>query len=260
MISIFFLAIIQGISEFLPISSSFHLIIFRDVFLVGKSIIDSNMELTFDIALHFGTLLAIITYFYKDIINTLKYNKRLINNIIVASIPAAIIGLLFEDIIEGMIRSKYYLIVISLIGVGIIIYYIDIKSKQNKSLNAMNLKDSLIIGLCQIFALIPGFSRSGTTIAGGRLLGINREDTTKFSFFLSIPIILGALLIQLFKTDYNILYQNLSILITGVLVSFVVGLLCIKLLINYVKTNDFKIFMWYRIVFGIVVFLYLIIQ
>ena len=257
MLSIFFLAIIQGIAEFLPISSSAHLIIFRDIFLVGKSVIDSNIELSFDIALHFGTLLAIIASFYKDIKN-IKSEKKTINNIAVAVIPAALIGVLFEDLIENFIRIKYILIVNCLIIVGIIIYLIDIKSKSNKSINEMSLKDSFIIGIFQIFALIPGFSRSGTTIIGARLLGINREDSTKFSFLLSIPILFGALFLQLVKTDYNIIFQNLSIFIIGITISFITGLLCIKLLLNYVKTNNFKIFMWYRIVFGTLVLIYII--
>ena len=257
MLSIFFLAIIQGITEFLPISSSAHLIIFRDIFLVGKNVIDSNIELSFDIALHFGTLLAIFVSFYKDI-RELKNNHKMIRNIAIATIPAAIFGFLFEDIIEIFIRTKYLLIIICLIIVGIILYLIDIKSKINKSLKEVSLKDSLIIGICQIFALIPGFSRSGTTIIGSRLLGINREDSTKFSFLLSIPIISGALFLQLFKTDYNILFQNIDIFMVGILTSFIVGLLCIRLLINYVKTNNFKIFMWYRLLMGILVIIYLI--
>lgn len=256
MLSIFFLAIIQGITEFLPISSSAHLIVFRDIFLVGKNVIDSNIELSFDIALHFGTLLAILVSFYKDI-KDLKNNNKMIKNIAIATIPAAIIGFLFEDIIEIFIRTKYLLIILCLIIVGILIYLIDIKSKSNKSIKKMSLKDSLIIGLFQVFALIPGFSRSGTTIIGARLLGINREDSTKYSFFLSIPIISGALFLQLIKIDYNILFQNISIFVIGIITSFIFGLICIRLLLNYVKTNDFKIFMWYRIVFGFIILIYL---
>lgn len=258
MISLFFLAIIQGIAEFLPISSSFHLIIFRDVFMVGKNVLDSNLELTFDVALHFGTLLAIIVFFSKDIINIIKNNNRIIKNVVVATIPAAIVGFLFEDIIESFIRTKYYLLIVSLIFVGIIIYIIDIKCKSNKSINNVSLKDSILIGIGQIFALIPGFSRSGTTITFGRLLGINREDSTKFSFYLSIPILLGATLLQIIKVDYNVLYQNMGAFVLGILISFITGLLCIKLLMNYVKTNNFKIFMWYRIMFGFIVLIYLI--
>jgi len=258
MISLFFLAIIQGIAEFLPISSSAHLIIFRDVFLVGKDVLNNNLELTFDIALHFGTLLAIVVFFYNDILNIIKSDRKVINNLLVATIPAAIMGFIFEDIIERVVRSNYYLIVFSLFIMGIAIYYIDIKSKQNKTIKSMNLKDSLVIGFFQIFALIPGFSRSGTTIVGGRLLKINREDSTRFSFYLSIPIVSGALLLKILKTDYTVLGQNLSLFIIGIITSFIVGLLCIKLLIKYVKTNNFKIFMWYRIIFGFIILLYLI--
>lgn len=257
MLSIFFLAIIQGITEFLPISSSFHLIVFRDIFLVGKNIIDSNIDLTFDIALHFGTLIAVIVSFYKDI-KIIKNNNKIINSIIIATIPAALTGFLFEDIIESFIRVKYILIIFCLIIVGIIIYLIDIKSKSNKSINEITIKDSFFIGLFQVFALVPGFSRSGTTIIGSRLLGINREGSIKYSFYLSIPIISGALLLQLIKIEYTVILENISIFIIGITVSFITGLLCIRLLLNYVKSNNFKIFMWYRIVFGILVLMHLI--
>ena len=232
MLSIFFLSLIQGVTEFLPISSSAHLIIFRDIFLVGKNILNSEFELAFDIALHFGTLLAIIAYFHKELFNIIKKDSMLLRVILVATIPAAVVGFLFEDIITLFIRTRYYLIILSLIFVGIIIYYIDLKCKTTKSIKEMNIKDSLIIGIGQMLSLIPGFSRSGTTIAFGRLLNINREDATKFSFYLSIPILFGALFLQLFKMDYNVLYQNISIFIIGIISSFITGLLCINLLIN----------------------------
>ena len=258
MISLFFLAIIQGITEFLPISSSVHLIIFRDIFLLGKNVIDGNLELAFDIALHFGTLLAILVYFFKDIKYILKNNKKIIKNIIIATIPAALVGLLLEDIIESFIRTKYLLLIINLILFGVIIYYVDIKNESNKFIDDISLKGSFLIGIGQILALIPGFSRSGTTITFGRLIGINREDSTRFSFYLSIPILLGATFLQLFKMDYSVLYQNINPFILGIITSFIMGLLCINLLMNYVKTNNFKIFMWYRLVFGIIVLIYLI--
>lgn len=265
MFNIILLSIIQGISEFLPISSSAHLIIFRDVFLIGNEVISSDIELTFDIALHFGTVLAIIFVFFKDFINMFlplfsknKCNKNLLSCIIVATIPAAIVGFLFDDIIENYIRNKYFIVSIALIIMGIVIYYSDKCNKERKSLDSINIKDAFIIGLSQIFALIPGFSRSGTTITSARFLKINRNDATRFSFYLSAPIVIGAIILQLIKTDFVVIRANLCIFIVGILSSFIVGLLSINFLLRYVKSNDFKVFMWYRIILGILVILYLI--
>ena len=254
MISVIILAIIQGIAEFLPISSSAHLIIFRDVFLLGKDVITKNMELTFDIALHFGTALAILVFFFKDfwrmfikgVTKGVKDTEgKMMWYIIAATIPAAVAGVLFEDVIDEVIRTKYWLIALALIVMGIIIYIADRSADQKKSLKSMKLLDAVIIGFSQIFALIPGFSRSGTTIAAARTLKLNREDAAKFSFYLAEPVVLGAVVLQMFKTDLSLITENLAVFVVGILVSFFVGLLCIKLLLKYLKNNDFKIFMWY---------------
>ena len=265
MFKIILLAIIQGVSEFLPISSSAHLIIFRDVFSIGSDIITSDIELTFDIALHFGTALAIVCMFFKDFLNMFLgvFNKnredgKLFWFIIVATIPAAVVGFLFEDIIENIIRTKYFVVSLALILMGIIIYLADKYSSNEKNLKSITIVDSFLIGCSQVFALIPGFSRSGTTIATSRLLKINREDATKFSFYLSAPIVIGAVVLQLFKIDYVIIRANLSIFLIGILSSFIVGLFSINFLLKYIKKNDFKIFMWYRLILGIFVILYLI--
>ena len=260
MLEIIILAIIQGISEFIPISSSAHLIIFRDIFLIGKNTISSDIALTFDIALHLGSLMAIVVAFYKDFINILKIKKdySFFCNIAIATIPAAIFGVLFEDVIDNYIRKKYLLICISLIVVGIAIYFIDKNRKESKKIDDISIFDSLFVGIIQIFALIPGFSRSGTTISALRFLKVNREDSTKFSFYLAFPIILGAFIFQLLKVDYEIIISNYHSLVVGTLISFAVGLLCIKLLLKYVKSNNFKIFMVYRIIFGLIIMIYLL--
>lgn len=269
MLSIILLAIIQGIAEFLPISSSAHLIIFRDVFLLGKDVITENMELTFDIALHFGTALAILVFFFKDFWNmfikgvtkgTKDKEGKMMWYIIAATIPAAITGVLFEDAIDEVIRNQYWLIALALIIMGIIIYCVDKKMAQSKTAKNMTLKDAIIIGCCQVFALIPGFSRSGTTIAAARGLKMNREDAAKFSFYLAEPVVLGAVVLQIFKTDLSIVLNNLSIFIVGILVAFITGLLCIKWLLKYVKNNDFKLFMVYRLALGLFVLLFLFIS
>lgn len=269
MLGIIILSIIQGIAEFLPISSSAHLIIFRDLFMIGSDI-NQNIALAFDVALHFGTLMAILVYFYKDFLNIfikgitkgIKDNDgKILWFIIIATIPAAIAGLLFEDIIENVIRGNFYIIVITLVFMGIFIYMIDIKFKKDKTIKDMSFKNALFIGCCQIFALIPGFSRSGTTIAAGRIMNLNREDSAKFSFYLAAPIILGAVILTIFKTGtIDIVLANSSIFIIGILVSFIVGLLCIEFLLQYIRKHNFKIFMWYRIIFALIIIGYIILH
>ena len=261
-ISIIILGFIQGIAEFLPISSSAHLIIFRDLFGIGKGM-DAHLALTFDLALHFGTLLAIGIYFFKDFINMISKGitkgvkddeGKIFWYLIVATIPAAITGVLFEDVIENTIRNNYVIIALALAIMGIIIYLADKYSKSDKSIKKMTVKDALIIGCSQVLALIPGFSRSGTTIAAGRTLGINREDAAKFSFYLSAPVVCGALVLQLFKkATWTVIGANLLTFALGVLISFGVGLLCIKYLLKYLHKHDFKIFMIYRLILAIIV-------
>lgn len=256
------LGIIQGIAEFLPISSSAHLIIFRDIFGIGASM-PQEMALSFDIALHFGTLLAIGVFFFKEFITMITKGLtkgvkddegKMLWYLIVATIPAAVAGLLFEDVIEGIIRNNYYIIAAALAIMGIIIYLADAKSKSDKNLKTITLKDAIIIGCSQVFALIPGFSRSGTTIAAGRLLGVNREDAAKFSFFLSAPVVCGAVALELLeKTTWTVIAAELSTFIIGIIISFVIGILCIKYLLKYLHSHNFKIFMIYRVLIAVVV-------
>ncbi len=266
MISVIILAIIQGIAEFLPISSSAHLIIFREVFGIGKDVISGDLGLTFDIALHLGTALAIIVFFFKDFLNMAikgftkgvkDKDGKIMWYLIAATVPAALAGVLFEDVIDNIIREKYYLIAIALIVMGVIIYLVDKKCPRDKEIKDMTLKDALIIGCSQVFALIPGFSRSGTTIAAGRALHLEREDAAKFSFYLSLPVVMGAVVLQLIKVDFSIIASNISILLVGIVISFIIGILCIRFLLKYLRSNDFKVFMWYRLVLGIGVLIYL---
>ena len=262
MIDIIILGIIQGIAEFLPISSSAHLIILRDIFGIGTNI-GSDIELAFDLALHFGTLLAIIIFFFDDLFKILiegltKGTKtkdgKLFWYLILATIPAGIVGVLFEDIFDSFFRKQLWLIAIALIVMGIIIYLVDKKSKITINIKEMKWYQALIVGCAQVFALIPGFSRSGTTITASRALGLNREDSAKFSFYLSVPVVAGASLLTLIKDNtLAIINDNLIIFGTGILISFVTGLLCISFLLKYIRKNDFKVFMIYRIILGILV-------
>lgn len=255
-IQVIILGIIQGIAEFLPISSSAHLIIFRDIFGIGQ-FITGEFEMSFDIALHFGTLLAILVYFFKDFFKMIKdgFTKgvkttdgKILWYIVVATIPAAIFGVLFEDKIDELVRSNYVLICGCLALMGIIIYLCDKRNKQINTFKTMKLKDAIIIGFSQVCALIPGFSRSGTTIAAARCLKMKREDAAKFSFYLSAPVVAGAVAIKVLKGEMlSLITFNPTIFIIGVLISFISGLLCIKFLLKYIKSHDYNIFMWYRL-------------
>lgn len=263
------LGIVQGISEFLPISSSAHLIIFRDVFGIGVSM-EANVSLAFDLALHLGTLLAILLFFFKDfwtmftrgLTKGVKDEKgKILWYLVLATIPAAIVGVLFEDVIEEAIRTNFVLIACALAFMGMIIYFVDRFSSSSKDLSQMSAKDAFLIGCSQVFALIPGFSRSGTTIAAARALKLNREDAAKFSFYLSAPVVLGAVILQLLKKGtIDLILSHLSIFLVGIISSFVIGLLCIGFLLKYLKKHDFQVFMWYRIILAVIVITWVFIR
>ena len=261
-IEVIILGIVQGLAEFLPISSSAHLIICRDVFGLCNNF-DQNTALVFDVSLHFGTAIAIIVFleFLNIFKKSLKKEKeikerKLLFGIILACIPAAIVGILFEDIIAGIIRDNLIIVAIALIVMGIIIYYADKKSKSQVDLYEISLLDSFIIGTSQVLALIPGFSRSGTTIACARILKIDKESACKFSFFLSLPVVLGATLLVFIKPEnLELVINQIDIFLIGTICSFLFGMICIKYLLKFIKNNDFKIFMIYRIILGIIVLL-----
>ena len=263
------LGIIQGVAEFLPISSSAHLIIFRDIFKIA-SFITGEYELCFDIALHFGTLLAIVVYFFKDFLKMITKgltkgfkdkDGKLFWLIVIATIPAGIIGVLFEDIVSGFVRTNYILIIICLVIMGIVINYCDKLCKSNRTLKNMTIKDALIIGLAQACAIIPGFSRSGTTISAARVLKFDRSDAAKFSFYLSAPVVLGAVLIKVLDGEMiSLITYDPWTFVLGVVISFVSGILCIKFLLQYIKKHDYEIFMWYRFVLALVTLFFLLLK
>ena len=260
----FVLGVVQGIGEFLPISSSAHLIIVR--FLFNFKELEPAFETAFDVALHFGTLIAVLFVFWKDWLALFKgaflgiakkektFEGRMFWYLVAATIPGAVIGMIFEGVIEDLVRSNMIIISVCLAIMGIFIYIGD-KWAEKKYKNPVEYKDltfkqTFIIGLSQALAVIPGFSRSGTTILAARLMGISREAAAKFTFLLSTPIIFGAAIIKV--KDLLIGGVTMPILV-GIVTAAVVGVFSIKFLLRYIKKNDFAVFAYYRVIIAIIV-------
>ena len=241
------LSIIQGVSEFVPVSSSAHLIVLSEL-----SNFSSN-SLIIDVSLHLGSLLAIIFYFRKDLINFFK-NKNLALLIIVGSLPLIIIGfLLYNSNLIHYFRN-IEVIAWSTLFFGILLYFADnfnVKKKFNENLNIKNI---LIIGMFQIFALVPGVSRSGVVITAGRFLNFNRYDSSKISFYLSIPALAGASILNL----KNVINQDLEfniLIILSIVFSFIFSYFTIKYFLFFVKKFSLKIFVYYRIFLAFLLFI-----
>lgn len=256
------LGIIQGVAEFLPISSSAHLILLPYLFGWGES------GLAFDVALHFGTMMAVLVVFFKDwwdlfvgAVKDVKTKKKSTNGkmfwyLIVATIPAAIAGLLLDDIIENVIRNKIWIIALALAIMGLLIFIGDKWAsrhyKKETKFEDISLKQAIIVGVSQAFAVIPGFSRSGTTILAGRLQGISKEAITKFTFLMSVPVICGATILKVGDLVFT------KEVIIGIISSFAMGIISIKFLLNYIKKHDFSVFAFYRVILALIVFAKLI--
>ena len=232
------LGIIQGLTEFLPISSSGHLV------LVQSLIPNFSQEgILFDTFLHFGTILAILV-FYFDKIRKLAFEQ--IRILIIATIPAVIVGFLLKDHIDTIFQNTV-LVGLALIVTGLL----NIRTDMNKeSVEKVSAKNGFIIGLFQAFAILPGISRSGSTIFGGTLMGIKKEKAAEFSFLLSIPAVLGANLMEIIKAGSGFLITQQYIV--GIICSFVSGLLCIKLLLKVLYAKKLKYFGYYCILVGVV--------
>lgn len=242
--------IVQGIAEFLPISSSAHLIAIPRIF--GWS----DPGLAFDVALHLGTLIAVVIFFWKDWIDLIRSGITRPNStkgklfwyIVISTIPGAVIGKMFEKQAESVFRNLA-LIGSTLIIMGIIIYIADKKKRQYDSLEDIGLIRSFLIGISQAFAIIPGISRSGITMSCGLYLGLKKDSAAKFSFLLSTPIIFGAGILKI-KDLVQTPVSDITPFIIGILTSAIVGFLSIKFLLDYLKRNGFGIFVVYRIIVG----------
>ena len=259
------LGIVQGLTEFLPVSSSGHLVLLHDIL---KFDLDQN--LAFDTALHLGTVLAIIIYFRADLKKyilaffellverkrTKEKELKIVFSLVIATIPAVVLGLLFENMIETVFRSVY-VVVSTLIVVGLLFFVIEKYAKKIDSIEKITFGTALFIGFAQSLALIPGVSRSGITIVAGMFTNLKRSEAAKFSFLMGIPVITGAGVYQLYKLDYSTLLLNdLIIFAIGFVSSFLVGLFVIKFLMKFLSSNKLNVFAYYRIGLALMLILY----
>ncbi len=259
-----FLGIIQGITEWLPISSTGHLILFDSLFPLQPA----EFFTVFKVVIQFGSILAVIFLYYGRL-NPFDSKKspgkraetlELWKKILIGVIPAAVLGLLLDNIIENYLSSNF-VIAVTLIAYGIIFIVVERNPKKPviRNMNQLDYKTAFKIGCFQCLALVPGTSRSGATILGGLESGCSRPVASEFSFFIAIPVMLGASLLKLVKyfVNYGLFsLGQLFLILLGMFVSFAVSIFAIRALLSYVRKNDFTIFGWYRIALGIIVILF----
>lgn len=261
--------IIEGITEWLPISSTGHLILAEN-FLKFQGLSEGFFDM-FNVVIQLGAILAVVVLYFKNIWplkskkskneeSKITWDKNILNlwgKILVACIPAAIIGLLFDDILEKYLYNSW-VVSTMLILVGIAFIIIENKKQgmkpKVKNIAELTYKDAIIIGLFQVIAAIfPGTSRSGATIIGALLIGVSRTVAAEYTFYLAIPVMFGASLLKILKFGLSFTGMELAVLLVGMIVAFLVSVFIIKFLMNYIKKHDFKIFGWYRIILGIIV-------
>ncbi|MBQ7596390.1 MAG: undecaprenyl-diphosphate phosphatase [Clostridia bacterium] len=258
--------IIEGITEWLPVSSTGHLII-AEKFISFRNVSPGFYE-TYSVVIQLGAVLCVFVLFYKELFPFYKDNKRLCfdNNkidlwikIVIACIPAAIIGTLLNDFIEKQLFN-YKIVAYALIIYGFLFIITEYRNKNKSpafsSASEIDLKTAFFIGLFQSLSLIPGTSRSGATILGGIVCGASRQAAAQFSFFMALPVMLGASLVKLFKFGLDFSAEEINVLCTGFITSFAVSMLTIKELMNFVKRHTFISFGYYRIILGICVLLF----
>ena len=260
-----FFGIVEGITEWLPVSSTGHLILLDEFIKLNES---EEFKSMFDVVIQLGAIMAVVVLYWKEIFPFSFKEKPVVKKdifvlwfkILAACIPAAIVGLLWDDVFE-----KYFYnlvsVAIALIVVGVAFIFVEKKNKDRKprvnSLSEITFKDAVLIGVFQLLAAIfPGTSRSGSTIMGGLAIGISRPVIAEFTFFLAIPVMFGASVLKIAKFGLAFTASQAVLLIIAMIVAFVVSVIVIKFLMGYIKKHDFKVFGWYRIALGIIVLLY----
>ena len=258
------LGIIEGITEWLPISSTGHMIL-ADEFI--KLNVTPQFKEMFFVVVQLGAIMAVVVLFwnklfpisFKDKVTVKKETISLWFKVIVAVLPAMIIGVPFDDLLDELFYN-YQTVALMLIIYGVLFIIIENRNKNKiakiQTLDQLTYKAALMIGVFQVLALIPGTSRSGATIIGAILIGTSRYVAAEFTFFLAIPVMFGASLLKLLKFGFVFTSMELTILVVGMVVAFVVSILAIKFLMGYIKKHDFKAFGYYRIVLGIIVLAY----
>ena len=242
------LGLTQGLAEFLPVSSSGHLVLMREIFGI------KGEYLMFDVMLHVGTLFAVFITFFKDLIALFKPPFNTIGLIIVATVPAVVVGLLAGDYIENLFSSGKYLCFFFLFT-ALLMFLTEIIAKRTRETKPLGLKAAIAMGLMQGVGVFPGISRSGSTIFGGVVAKAEREEAAKFSFFMSIPVILGSAVLELFKADFAAVnWLNVCV---GMAVSFVSGLFAIRLMMRVIAKANYKWFGIYLIAVSVLSFVFL---
>lgn len=263
------LGVVQGITEWLPISSTGHMILVDQFIKLSAN--DTAFRDLFLVVIQFGSILAVVTlYFHK--LNPFSPRKTSAEKrgtwtmwfkVLVGCVPAAIIGLLFDDLIMEKFYN-WYVVAAALIIYGILFIIIENLNRKPRieSIDSMTYKTAALIGIFQVLAMIPGTSRSGATILGAVLIGTNRFVAAEFSFFLAVPVMLGASALEILKyfMEYGMFSsQQFLILLVGMAVAYIVSIAAIRFLMEYIRKHDFKAFGWYRIILGIIVILYFVI-
>jgi undecaprenyl-diphosphatase len=254
----FILGLVEGATEFLPISSTGHLIIVGDLLNFND-----NKGKVFEIVIQLGAILAVCFEFRKRLFNTITHMRSdasaqgFILNLFIASLPAALLGLTFHNFIKSYLFSPITVAIALIVG-GFAILYIEKYTSHSATdkIEAITKKQALQIGLAQSLALVPGISRAGATILGGMVFGLTRQTATEFSFFLAIPIMFAATGYDLLKNWHLLNIADLPMFIVGFVTAFLSAILVIELLIRYVANHDFTAFAWYRIIFGTIVLFY----
>lgn len=252
------LGIVEGITEWLPISSTGHMILVNELMNVGDGFFSSQIYLY---VIQLGAILAIATLYFRKLnpfsLSKTKQEKyatwQMWFKVIVACLPAAIIGLLFNDAMDKI--STPIIVSAMLIVYGIAFLFIERDNKHAKitSMNNMTYKTALLIGLFQVLSIVPGTSRSGATILGAMIIGCSRGLAAEFSFFLAIPVMFGVSFLKIITNDYIMTGNEWTLLIIGMVVAYLVSLAAVKFLVNYVQKHNFRVFGWYRIILGILV-------
>ncbi len=263
-LKVIILGIVEGITEWLPISSTGHLILVEEFVKLNFS--QSYLDM-FNVVIQLGAIMAVVVIYFhrlnpfspKKTEKQKKMTLQLWVKVVIASIPAGVVGILFNDFIEEKFNNSY-VVATMLIVVGVLFIVIENRHKGRKSqitkISQMGVPVLIWIGVFQMLAMIPGTSRSGATIVGALALGVSRTAAADFTFFLAIPAMAGASLVKLRHFGFDFTGTELGLLLLGCVVSFVVSILAIKFLLKYIQNHDFKAFGYYRIVLGIIVFLY----